>query len=171
MAPAPEIDSNHGFVAYSDASWHKPNELGFNMYGYVVRMFGGPVAFAAKRLKVVATSSAEAEYAAASCSCKEIAFVRNVCHELQLRLHGPVCLAVDNEAAIKIANNRGVTGRTKHFGDAIHYLRHMIDHAVVRLRYVSTHDQLADGFTKPLGKASFRAWCARIMSGVGEEFW
>ena len=164
------IQKNCGFVAYSDASWHKPDHLGFNMFGYVVCLYGGPVAFAAKRLKVIAHSSAEAEYAAASYSCKEIAFVRNVCSELELGLDGPVCLAVDNEAAIKIAENRGVSGRTKHFSDAIHYIRHMIDHLVVRVRYVSTHEQLADGFTKPLDKGKFRVWCSRLLGGVGDEF-
>ena len=151
-------------------SWHKPDELGYNMYGYVVYVFGGPVAFAAKRLKVVAHSSAEAEYAAASHSSKEIAFVRNVCNELQLHLRGPVLLGVDNEAAIKIAYNRGVTGRNKHFADAIHYIRHMVDHKIIRIRYVTTRNQLADGFTKPLARTTFRSWCARIMCGVGEEY-
>ena len=55
---ASEVTPNSGFVAYSDSSWHKPNELGYNMFGYVVFLHGGPVAFAAKRLKVVAHSSA-----------------------------------------------------------------------------------------------------------------
>ena len=81
-----------------------------------------------------------------------------------------MCLAVDNEAAIKIAENRGVSGRTKHFSDAIHYIRHMIDHFIVRLRFVTTHDQLADGFTKPLDKSKFRPWCNRLLGGVGDEF-
>ena len=138
LSHASEVSSNHGFVAYSDASWHKPDSLGYNMFGYVVYLYGGPVAFAAKRLKVVAHSSAEAEYAAASYSSKEVAFVRNVCVELGVELSGPVCLGVDNTAAITIANNRGVTGRTKHFNDAIHYIRHMI----VRVRYVPTRFQL-----------------------------
>ena len=169
LAHAKEVSSNLGFVAYSDSSWHKPDHLGYNMFGYVVFLFGGPVAFAAKRLKVVAHSSAEAEYAASSYACKEVAFVRNVCSELELGLSGPVCLAVDNEAAIKIAQNRGVTGRTKHFSDAIHYVRHMIDHLFVRVRYVSTHHQLADGFTKPLAKPTFRVWCSRLLCGVGDE--
>ena len=168
---AKEISSNSGYVAYSDSSWHKPNELGYNMFGYCVFLFGGPVAFVAKRLKVVALSSAEAEYAASSYSCKEVAFVRNVCAELELGLlDGPVCLAVDNEAAIKIAENKGVTGRTKHFNDAIHYVRHMVDHLFIRLRYVSTRHQMADGFTKPLDKPLFRTWCSRLLSGVGDEF-
>ena len=167
---ASSIENNCGFTAYSDASWHKPNNLGFNMFGYVVLLYGGPVAFAAKRLKVIAHSSAEAEYAAASYSCKEIAFVRNVCSELEIGLNGPVCLAVDNEAAIKIAENRGVSGRTKHFSDAIHYIRHMIDHLIIRVTYVSTYEQLADGLTKPLEKGKFRLWSSRLMGGVGDEY-
>ena len=170
LSHAPEIDSNCGFVAYSDSSWHKPDELGYNMFGYTVMLFGGPVAFAAKRLKVVAHSSAEAEYAASSYASKEVAFVRNVCSELDVGLRGAVCFAVDNEAAIKIAQNRGVTGRTKHFSDAIHYIRHLLDHKIINLRYVSTRYQLADGFTKPLGKSDFRVWCSRILCGVGETY-
>ena len=143
---------------------HKPDSLGYNMFGYVVYLYGGPVAFAAKRLKVVAHSSAEAEYAAASYSSKEVAFVRNVCLELGVELSGPVCLGVDNTAAITIANNRGVTGRTKHFSDAIHNIRHMIDHLIVRVRYVPTRFQLADA--KALAKPHFRAWCGRLLGGV-----
>ena len=80
------------FIAYSDSSWHKPDEIGYNMFGYVVFLYGGPVAFAAKRLKIVAHSSAEAEYAASSYSCKEVAFVRNVCSELELGLRGHPCV-------------------------------------------------------------------------------
>ena len=90
------------------------------MFGYVVYFMGAPVSFAAKRLKVVAMSSAEAEYAAAAYACKEIVFVRNVLSDLGFRITGPTVLAVDNQAAIKIAENAGVTARNKHFGDAIH---------------------------------------------------
>ena len=100
--------------------------------------------------------------------CKEIAFVRNVCNELELGIKGPVILAVDNEAAIKIAENRGVSGRTKHFSDAIHHIRHMIDHNIVTLRWVSTKNQHADGFTKPLDRNAFRSWCSTIVGGVNE---
>ena len=42
------ISSNHGLVAYSDASWHKPDKLGYNMFGYSVHLFGGPISFASK---------------------------------------------------------------------------------------------------------------------------
>ena len=152
------ISSSSGLVAYSDSSWHKPNELGYNMFGYFVFVFGGPVAFASKRLKVVALSSAEAEYAAASYSCKEVMFVRNVCNDLGIPITGPTILAVDNQAAIKIVENKGVTARNKHFNDALHYVRHLYDHNVVRPVFVSTKAQMADGFTKALSNN----WIKRV---------
>ena len=160
------LKSNHGLIAYSDASWHKTNELGYNMFGYCVYLHGGPISFAAKRLKVVALSSAEAEYAAASYTCKEIAFVRNVCDSLGIKLNGPTVLAVDNQAAIKIAEDRGASARTKHFKDSIHYIREMIDYGLVKLAFVRTNNQRADGFTKPLAKSLFREWCYHFLGGV-----
>ena len=157
------IESNHGFVAYSDASWRDPHKFGWNMYGYAVYLYGAPVSFAAKLLKVVALSTAEAEYAAASQTCREIQFVRNVCRDLGITLHGDLVLAVDNEAAIKIANNAGVTGRNKHFTDAIHYFREMVECKSIYPAHVSTHLQRADGFTKALDNKKFRDWQIHVV--------
>ena len=56
-----KITNNGGLLAYSDASWHKPNEIGYDMFGYNVYLMGGLISFASKNLKVVALSSAEAE--------------------------------------------------------------------------------------------------------------
>ena len=99
-----EINRNFGFVAYSDASWGKANPF----YGYTLFMCGGPVSFASKTLKN-AESTAEAEYAAAYQATRDIMFVRGLCEDLGYPLHGELILGVDNEAAIKIANNAGVT--------------------------------------------------------------
>ena len=49
------------------------------MFRFVIYFMGAPISFASKQLKVVALSSAEAEYAAASYTCREVVvFVRNV---------------------------------------------------------------------------------------------
>ena len=55
------------------------------------------------RVKVIAHSSAEAEYAACSYACREVVFVRNVLGDLGFQISGPTVVAVDNQAAIKIA--------------------------------------------------------------------
>ena len=152
------VMSSSGLVVYSDASWHNPDKLGYNMFGYAVFLFGGLISFAAKRIKVVATSSAEAEYAAAAYTCKEIVFVRNLCDFFGIKVDGPTLLCVDNQAAIAVAENLGVTGRNKHFTDSIHYFRHLVDHKVVIPTFVTTHYQKADGFTKALGPTLFHTW-------------
>jgi hypothetical protein len=45
-------------------------------------VFGAPIAYAAKNSKVIALSSAEAEYAAASHTCREVQFIRHVLMDL-----------------------------------------------------------------------------------------
>ena len=157
------IASNNGLVAYSDSSWNKSDQLGRNMFGYIIYLYGGPICFTSKRLNVVALSSAEAEYAAAAASCKEIHFIRNVLTDLDIKLQGPTILAVDNQAAIKIAENMGVTARNKHFKDTIHYFRDQVDHQCVKPVYVSTRDQLADGLTKALDKTNSRTWTDHVV--------
>ena len=59
------ISASGGLVAFSDSTWRRPNHLGFNMFGFVVYFMGAPISFTSKQLRVVALSSAEAEYAAA----------------------------------------------------------------------------------------------------------
>ena len=81
------VEKNYGFVAYSDASW-RSRANAYSSYGYVVFLFGGVISFASKSLQVVALSSAEAEYAAASQTCREVTFIRNVAADLGLTLNG-----------------------------------------------------------------------------------
>ena len=157
-----QISKNHGLLAYSDASWHKPDKLGFNMFGYTVRFMGSTISFAAKNLKVIALSSAESEYAAAAYTCKELSVIRNVLYDLGCPVQDPIPIAVDNKAAIDICHNMGVTGRNKHFQDSIHYLRYSFVTRHVIPSYVKTTDQHADGFTKPLAKPQFRIWSDRF---------
>ena len=116
-----------------------------------------------KLLKVVALSSAEAECAASCYACKEIEFIRNLCNDLGYTLHGRLALAVDNQAAIQIIENQGVTARNKHFEDSIHYVRRLYDLGRILPKYISTRLQRADGFTKPLSKELFRPWCSTLV--------
>ena len=160
---ANSISSSGGLVAFSDATWRRPDHHGYNMFGFVVYFMGAPVSFTSKQLKVVALSSAEAEYAAASYTCREVVFVRNVLLDLGFTFIHPTVLCVDNKAAIEIAHNIGVTSRNKHFVDAIHYFRHLVDHRTIVPTHVVTKFQRADGFTKCLGKTPFKAWLGLLL--------
>ena len=128
------------------------------MFGYGVYLFGGLISFSSKQLKTVAHSSCEAEYAAASYTCKEIEFVRNICMDMGVTLRGRLVLAVDNTAAIDVAHDIGVSSKTKHFDRAIHYLRDLTQLKRVLPAFVNTRQQRADGYTKVLDKSTFTGW-------------
>lgn len=153
-----EIKGNYGFIAYSDASWGVPNPA----YGYMVMIANGPVSYASKTLKS-AESSAEAEYAAAYQGVRDIIFVRNLCEDLGFMLKGKLCLAVDNEAAVKIAYNHGVTARNKHFQRVFHLVREEINYQRLCIFHVRTHLQLADFLTKMLDPETFKLNRDRVM--------
>ena len=151
------VKANGGFVAYSDSSWGVKDDP-YPMFGFCIYMFGGLVSFASKQLKVVCFSSCEAEYAACAYCCKEISFIRNICKDMGFILHGALLLGVDNTAALDVAANQGVTARTKHFDQAIHYFRDQSLHQRVVGEHILTMYQRADGFTKGLDRTKHIQW-------------
>ena len=89
------------------------------------------ISYQARRIKsklcVAGDSSCETEYAASAAACKEINFLRGIM-SVGFIPEGPIILAVDNDAAIRVANDVGVTKRNMHFERAAHYIRHALIH-------------------------------------------
>ena len=83
---------------------------------------------------------------------------------LGLTLSGRLVLALDNTACIDIAFDVGVSGWTKHFDRAIHYLRDLTQLRRVLPTFVSTDNQRADGYTKALDKSTFLSWVPCVIS-------
>ena len=75
--------------------------------------------------------------------------------ELHVSIDGPVALGVDNSAAIKISEQRGVSKLTKHFAFSAHRIRDEVEHLRLRCIHVDTENQTADVFTKPLADPVF----------------
>jgi hypothetical protein len=67
-----------------------------------------------------------------------------------------VPLLCDNESAIRMADNPIEHNRTKHIDIRYHFLRDHQQKVDIKIAYVSTHNQLADIFTKPLDEKTFR---------------
>ena len=126
------------------------------MAGYIVMLNGGIVSYASKQLKVIAASSCEAEYAAATMCAHDITFIRNVCEDLAFVIQGPIVLYVDNDACIKVAKDPGVSSANKHFERGIHYIRQQCDTLRVDIIWVPTKHQMADFMTKILDTTQFQ---------------
>jgi hypothetical protein len=66
-----------------------------------------------------------------------------------------VPLLCDNESAIRMADNPVEHSRTKHIAIRYHFLREHQQRGDIEIAYVSTKEQLADIFTKPLDEKTF----------------
>jgi hypothetical protein len=66
-----------------------------------------------------------------------------------------VPLLCDNESAIHMADNPVEHSRTKHIDIRHHFLRDHQQKGDIEVFYVSTKNQLADIFTKPLDESTF----------------
>ena len=84
-------------------------------------------------------------------------FIRNLVSDMGYPFHGPLAFGVDNTAAIDVAYNMGVSGRTKHFNMSIHFFRDCVQLLKIVPRHVLTKQQRADIFTKLLDKTTFLA--------------
>jgi hypothetical protein len=102
----------------------------------------------------ISLSTAEAEYVAAHVAGKEIMSTNNLLTELHYPQHN-VPLFEDNQACIAIALQLASKHATKHIDNKIHYIRDLIQRKIVDMIYISTKLQLADIFTKALGKVTF----------------
>jgi hypothetical protein len=111
---------------------------------------------------VVAISSCEAEYVAATtAACQGIWLARLLGEMLNEEPLQPKLL-VDNKSAISLAKNPVFHERSKHIDVKYHFIREQVEQGSVCIDYVRTSDQLADILTKALGRMIFQGLRRRI---------
>ena len=143
-------------VAYCDADYAGDPDTRRSTSGFVIFYCGGPITWCSRRQPVVATSSTEAEYIAAAECVKEILFVKTVIEEL-LGKSVNVKLKVDNQSAIKLMKNGVINRRSKHIDVKYHFVHEELKKKTITVDYCPSDKQVADLFTKPLGKIKFNA--------------
>ncbi|CAL8991938.1 unnamed protein product, partial [Prunus brigantina] len=99
---------------------------------------------------VVALSSTEAEYIAATNSATQAVWLRQLLGALHHEQKSPTTIYCDNNSAIALARNPVFHGRTKHIHVKFHYIRDLVNDKVVEVQYCPTGEQIADIFTKGL---------------------
>ena len=143
-------------------------QTAFPYGGYAIFFCGGAVSFAARKLKIVPRSSAEAETAVYASTAKDLRFILNVlgCDGLQIDLGSllPVNIYCDNQAAVTNITNVGATARTRHYENWLNYGREQYLNKVSKPVWVETREQVADIFTKALDKTTFLRLRAMLLN-------
>lgn len=88
---------------------------------------------------------------AASETAREMIWLQQMLEEIT-KTEKPPLLYIDNESAIKLAYNPPYEqhSRTKHIQRRYLYVRECVAAGTLEVKQVTTEDQLADCFTKPL---------------------
>jgi len=162
---------NHFLQCYVDADfcglWTKdtaddPSSVR-SRTGYVLMFCGIPLLWVSKLQTEVALSTVEAEYIALSQSMRDLIPTRQLLLDLseifqlvpQDKMKSISTVFEDNTGATELARCPKMRPRTKHIAIKYHHFRDHVANGNVQVENISTHDQIADIFTKPLTEAKF----------------
>lgn len=136
---------------YSDADHGGDAETGRSTTGVACIFAEAIVSWLSQRQTSVAISTTEAEIVAASEGARELVWLQRIFRFMTTLDTTPI-LFVDNEAAIRLANNPEFHKRTKHIRVRHFFVRETVQEGLVDVQKVSSADQLADIMTKPVPK-------------------
>ena len=147
--------------SYSDADFGGCTKTGRSTSGILVKYADGAISWSSQRQSTVAESTAEAEIVAASEAAKEVIWLSRLLNELSTLKKIPV-IRIDNEAAVRLAENPENHRRTKHIQRKHFFIRELISNGKLEVNRVPAEDQLADGLTKPLPAPRIRVLCDKM---------
>jgi hypothetical protein len=127
-------------------------------------VYGGAVVWGSKKQSATANSTVEAEFRAASHAVKEATWLRGLLEELHIDVWRTP-LYCDNTGCIQNLKNPVNSKYTKHVAVSFHHARSAVIQGEVDVKYVATHQNVADIFTKPLVPVVFHQH--RRTLGVG----
>ncbi|CDM26217.1 Probable transposable element [Penicillium roqueforti FM164] len=151
---------------FTDADWGGCRATRRSTAGYLFKIGSGAISWQSKRQGVVALSTCEAEFLGQTQATKEAVWLRRLLNELNMD-QGTTATIIcgDNQGAIALASNPQYHSRTKHMEIQRKWQGEVQDNGTVKLKYIPTTEQIADGFTKPLARERFE-W---FRKGLGIE--
>ena len=143
-----------GLVFYSDSDYALQPDR-HSVEGVAGVYNGTAVFWKSTKQKLIALSSTEAEYIAASGASRELVSMRQTYSEFVGPLPLQTPLFIDNQSAIANINSNLINPRTKHIDIRFHYVRETAKLSAL-ITYCPTEDMAADLLTKALSAAQLK---------------
>jgi transposase InsO family protein len=154
--------ANFQLVAFSDSDWAGDKATKKSTTGVIIKFSGDTICWLSRRQKVVAQSTAEAEYIALAEATKELLWFRSWVAEMFNKIVTGTIYG-DNRSSIDIVKTESLSNRVRHIDIRTHLIRDHYDKGDIELQWIPTDEQDADILTKPLSPPAFLPIRNRIM--------
>nr|GEX69719.1 hypothetical protein [Tanacetum cinerariifolium] len=144
------IDLSHYF-AFADADHAGCQDTCRSTSGSLQFLGERLISWSSKRQKSAAISSRKAEYITLSGCCAQILWMPSQLTDYGLGFN-KIPMYCDNKSAIALCCNNVQHSRSKHIDIRYHFIKEQVENGVIELYFVNTEYQLADLFTKALGR-------------------
>ncbi|GJV30725.1 retrovirus-related pol polyprotein from transposon TNT 1-94 [Tanacetum coccineum] len=144
-------DSSIALTAFADADHAGCQDTRRSTSGSMQFLGDRLISWSSKRQKSAAISSTKAEYIALSGCCAQILWMRSQLTDYGLGFN-KIPMYCDNKSAIALSCNNVQHSRSKHIDIRFHFIKEHVENGVIELYFVNTEYQLADIFTKALGR-------------------
>jgi hypothetical protein len=162
-----EQGCNAKLVGFSDADWAGDAESAKSTSGLLVKLAGGPISWSSKKQTIVALSSTEVRYIALCEVGREVVWLRSLLSQLRMTdSKESVLIHVDNQTAIKMAQDEGNNARRKHINVKYHWIRELIQDGAIQVKWIRTDEQQADVFTKGVHQPAFQRLGDQVMGNA-----
>lgn len=148
-------ESSLHLEAYCDSDWGSSldsSRMLKSITGMCLLLGSSLIVWHSTKQKVVSRLTAEAELRAIADTACEVSWLTLLLSELDLPQSLPVTIHSDNQAALDIIADPVFHPKTKHFALDCHFVREQVQSQLIQPRYLPSSSQLADIFTKGLGR-------------------
>ncbi|KAL4183531.1 hypothetical protein AMTRI_Chr11g155550 [Amborella trichopoda] len=146
---------NFQLVGFTDNDWAGFVDDRKSTSGYVFNLGSGVASWSSKKQATTALSSSEAEYIATTTTVCQAVWMKRILEDLKQVQGYATEIYCDNQATISMTKNPVFHWRTKHIELRHHCIRDVVAKGVITMKYCSTNEQVADGFTKTLSYPKF----------------
>ncbi|KAG8641013.1 hypothetical protein MANES_13G092690v8 [Manihot esculenta] len=141
-------------VGFSDSDMAGDIDDRKSTTGVIYFLGNNPITWVSQKQKIVALSSCEAEYIAATAGTCQGVWLKRVLSNISNEKE-TATMKIDNKSAIALARNPVYHDRSKHIDTRYHFIRECLQNGDIKLEHVKTELQLADMLTKPLARQRF----------------
>ena len=136
----------------SDSDW----QVRCSTSGYVFFLACAAISWLSKKQPTIAMSTAQSEICAASLAALESYFLASFYEQMFGRKITPIDLGIDSKAANDLSQDFVSNSRVRHFERRQLKIRELVDSGVIATNLIPTAENVADIFTKPLGRRQFQ---------------